>query len=157
MSLYDIFNIHKETVLFSEGGFNVKCILKPSANHKGYNLNGFSSFTGCTFSKDGEAFFGDTFELTINLQALQKYTEAIPTRGWLVAVQFPQLNYKWLDFTIENAPIDRTLGTVLLRCSAVNEKTGRSAYGSCSSQAPKAPAYADKDKTYKTTRRSGGI
>lgn len=153
MSLYDTFNIHKETVLFSEGGFNVKCILKPSSNHTGYKLNGFSTFTGCTFSKDGEAFFGDTFELTINLNALQKHTKAVPMRGWIVSVEFPQLNYKWCDFTIENAPLDRTLGTVLLRCSAFKYQpdskyvTG-AACGQMSPPDPEAPAHA---------RQSGGI
>ncbi len=111
MSLYEIFNIHKETVLFSEGGFNVNCTLKPTPEHAGYKLSGFSTFTGCTFSKDGEAFFGDT-------------------------VEFPQLNYRWLSFTVENAPVDRTLGTVLLRCSAVATQ---------------------KDRRQKFTRQSGGI
>lgn len=136
MSLYEIFNIHKETVLFSEGGFNVNCTLKPTPEHAGYKLSGFSTFTGCTFSKDGEAFFGDTFELTIDLKALQKHTEAIPIRGWLVSVEFPQLNYRWLSFTVENAPVDRTLCTVLLRCSAVATQ---------------------KDRRQKFTRQSGGI
>ena len=123
MSLHDLFKIHKETVLFNkESGFNVECILKPKLEYEGISISGFCSFTGCTFSKDGEAFFGDVFELTINLDELKKYTDSIPLQGWFVSVFFPQINNKKIDFTIENAPVDRTLGTCLLRCSALTDK-----------------------------------
>lgn len=99
----------------------MNCVLKPYTNHKGFELYGFSCFTGATFSKDGTAFFGDVFELTIDLNQLSKQTNQIPVRGWDVSVQFPQLNNKWLEFKIESAPIDRTIGTCLLRCSALSE------------------------------------
>ncbi|MBQ9149861.1 hypothetical protein IJX73_02910 [bacterium] len=122
MSLHDIFKIHKETVLFSKGGFNVECVLKPNIADEGYKLNGFSTFIGCTFSKDGDAFFGDVFELTINLDELSKYTDKIPVNGWVAIVHFPQIN-KDIDFQIENAPIDRTMGTCLLRCSALSPQS----------------------------------
>ena len=121
MSLHEILNIHKKTVLFAQGGFNVECILKPNIADKGYKLNGFSTFVGCTFSKDGEAFFGDVFELTINLADLADKTEKIPIAGWIVIVYFPQIK-KSIDFKIENAPIDRLMGTCLLRCSALSQQ-----------------------------------
>ena len=121
MNLYNILNVHKETVLFSGGGFNVKCKLKPSAKHEGFPLFGFSTFTGCTFSKDGEAFFGDTFEITIDLKQLEKLTDLRPVRGWFVTVEFPQLNDKEVEFQVENAPFDRTMGTYLLRCATATQ------------------------------------
>lgn len=122
MSLHDIFKVHKKTVLFHEGGFQVDCTLKPNKESDTYNLSGFTNFTGATFTKDGEIIFGDTFELTINLDELSEYTERVPSQGWSVLVHFPQIN-KNVEFLIENAPIDRTLGTCLLRCSAVADKS----------------------------------
>lgn len=118
-NLHETLSLHKETVLFGEGGFNVKCKLKPYQKHEGYSLTGFTTFTGCTFTKDGEAIFGDTFEITLDLNAIRKYTTERPVQGWYIVVQFPQLNNKEIEFRIENAPPDRLIGTILLKCSAV--------------------------------------
>lgn len=118
-SLHKTLSFHKKTVLFNEGGFNVKCRLKPSKTHEGFSLFGFSTFTGCTFTKDGEAVFGDIFELTLDLNAIREKTNETPVQGWYVVVTFPQINNKEIEFRIENAPIDRSIGTVLLKCSAV--------------------------------------
>lgn len=122
--MFDLFktlSVHKKTVLFNKGGFNVNCILKPDKTHKGFSLSGFSTFTGCTFTKDGEAFFGDLFELTINLEDVFKHTNEEPKKGWFVSVEFPQIQNKKFDFLIEQAPIDRLIGTALLRCSAIGQ------------------------------------
>lgn len=120
-NLHETLSIHKKTVLFNEGGFNVNCKLKPNKEHKGYSLTGFSTFTGCTFSKDGEAFFGDLFELTLDLNAIREHTDKTPVRGWFISVVFPQIGNKEIEFKIESAPIDRLIGTILLRCSAVDK------------------------------------
>lgn len=122
-NLHKTLSIHKKTVLFGEGGFNVKCKLKPTQEHQGYDLTGFSTFTGCTFSKDGEAFFGDVFELTLNLDEIRERTNETPVQGWYVSVIFPQIGDREIEFRIENAPIDRLIGTILLRCSKVGNGT----------------------------------
>lgn len=118
-NLHNLLKVHKKTVLFGEGGFNVNCTLKPTKNDTGYSLTGFSTFTGCTFTKDGEAVFGDLFEITLNLDDIREKTDKTPVQGWYISVVFPQINNKEIEFRIENAPIDRLIGTVLLRCSAV--------------------------------------
>ena len=123
-NLFETLSIHKETVLFNGGGFNVDCTLKPTQTHEGYSLTGFSTFTGCMFSKDGEAFFGDLFELTLDLNKVREKTEKMPVQGWYVSVKFPQIGNKEVEFRIENAPLDRLIGTILLRCSAVTDKNG---------------------------------
>lgn len=122
-NLHETLAVHKKTVLFGKGGFNVDCKLKPNKEHEGFSLTGFSTFTGCTFSKDGEAFFGDLFELTLDLNAIREHTDKMPVNGWYISVYFPQIKRE-IDFKIENAPVDRLIGSILLRCSAVAANGG---------------------------------
>lgn len=117
-NLHELFKIHKETVLLSGNGFSVDCILKPTSSHAGFELKGFSSFIGVSFDDSGMGYFGDSFELTIDFNALKEKTDLIPTRGWGVVVYFPQMNGSPVDFKIENVATDRTLGMYLIKCSA---------------------------------------
>lgn len=115
--LHNLLKVHKKTVFFGENGFSTKCILKPPGIKDGFEISGFVNFTGITIDESGFGNFGDTFELTINLDELKEKTEEIPVKNWMVDVYFPMID-KWKDFKIENAPLDRTLGMALLRCTA---------------------------------------
>ena len=115
--LNSVLKIHKKTIL-QNGGFSVNCTLKQNASHVGYSLKGFSTFIGATFDESGAGFFGDSFQLTIDLEDLREKTNLIPVQGWFVDVTFPQMNNQVVTFRVEHAPIDRTLGVILLECSA---------------------------------------
>lgn len=117
-NLHDLLKIHKETVLLTGNGFAVDCIIKPTATSEGFNLKGFSSFIGVSFDENHSGYFGDSFELTIDFNALKEKTDLIPTRGWGVSVNFPQMDGTPVNFKIENVALDRTLGMYLLKCSA---------------------------------------
>lgn len=117
-NLHDILKIHKETVLLSGNGFAVDCILRPTKSHAGFSVKGFSTFIGVTFDESGMGCFGDSFELTIDINALKPLTDLMPTRAWEVDVCFPQMNNKPVRFRIENVALDRTLGMYLIKCSA---------------------------------------
>lgn len=117
--LNNLLKLHKETVLLSGNGFSVDCILKPTASHKGYELKGFSTFVGVVFEDNHVGAFGDSFELTIDIEALKKKTNEIPIRGWNVVVFFEQMNGEPVEFKIENVATDRTLGMYLFKCSAL--------------------------------------
>ena len=117
-NLHELLKIHKETVLLSGNGFAVDCILKPTGSSEGFRLKGFSSFIGVTFDESGMGYFGDSFELTIDINALKSQTELIPTRLWSVVVKFPQMDGTPVDFKIENVATDRTLGMYLIKCTA---------------------------------------
>lgn len=116
--LDELLEVHKETVLIDGNGFAVDCVLKPTSTHSGFNLQGFSTFIGLSFNENGVGFFGDSFELTINVKSLKKLTDLIPTRAWSVGVKFPQMNGELVNFKIEDVATDRTLGTYLIKCSA---------------------------------------
>lgn len=98
------------------------CVLKQNASHEGYSLKGFSTFIGATFDESGAGYFGDAFQLTIDLEDLREQTDLIPVKGWFVDVTFPQFNNARVSFCIENAPIDRTMGVILLECSALTSQ-----------------------------------
>ncbi len=116
--LHELFKLHKETVLLDGNGFRVDCILKPTGTSKEIKMEGFSSFIGVSFQESNAGFFGDSFELTINVETLKKYTDLIPTKGWSVSVKFPQMDSTPVNFKVENVAVDRTLGMYLLKCSA---------------------------------------
>ena len=117
-NLHELFKIHKETVLVDGNGFAVDCVLKPINSNLSFDLKGFSSFIGVSFDESGMGYFGDSFELTINIDTVKKKTNLIPTRGWGIVVYFPQMNGKPVDFKIENVATDRTLGMYLIKCTA---------------------------------------
>lgn len=117
-NLHELFKIHKETVLLEGNGFAVDCILKPPNSNTEFPLKGFSTFIGVNFDESGMGYFGDSFELTINVDALKKITKLIPTRAWSVVVNFPQMDGTPVDFKIENVATDRTLGMYLIKCTA---------------------------------------
>lgn len=119
--LNDLFKIHKKSII-TNGGFSVDCVLKQNASHAGYPLRGFSLFTGATFDESGVGYFGDTFQLTLNLDDLREKTNLIPVEGWFVDVTFPQMNNAVVSFRVEHAPIDRTRGLILLECTASTTK-----------------------------------
>lgn len=116
--LNELLEVHKETVLIDGNGFAVDCILKPTSTHSGFKLQCFSTFIGLSFTENGVGFFGDSFELTINVKSLKKLTDLIPIRGWSVGVKFPQMNGELVNFKIEDVATDRTIGTYLIKCSA---------------------------------------
>ncbi|MBO4738026.1 MAG: hypothetical protein J5606_00530 [Bacteroidales bacterium] len=113
-----IYQKHKKDVLIAGNGFAVDCVLKPYATAEGYSLKGISHFTGVTFDEKGEGYFGDSFDITLDVNDVKKYTQQTPVRGWYIQVTFPQYNNDVVEFCIENVAIDRTLGMYLLRCSA---------------------------------------
>lgn len=115
--LNDLIKLHKKTII-SNGGFSVDCVLKQNASHEGYPLRGFSLFTGKTFDESGAGYYGDTFQLTLNLDDVREKTNLIPVEGWFVDVTFPQMNNNVVSFRVENAPIDRIRGIIVLECSA---------------------------------------
>ena len=117
-NLHNLFKIHKETVLLSGNGFAVDCILKPTASDNGFKLKGLTNFIGMTFEDNHSGSFSDSFELTIDVNALSKQTNLIPIRGWSVVVEFPQMDGTPVTFKIENVATDRTLGMYLIKCSA---------------------------------------
>ena len=117
-NLHEMLKIHKETVLLSGNGFSVDCILKPKNSNAEFDLRGFSSFIGVSFDDSGMGYFGDSFELTIDFNALKEKTDLIPTEGWEVIVKFPQMNGEPVKFRIENVATDRLLGMYLIKCSA---------------------------------------
>ena len=119
--LNSLFKLHKKAII-KNGGFSVDCVLKQNSSHEGYPLKGFSTFIGATFDESGAGFFGDSFQLTIDLEDLREKTNLIPTQGWFVDVTFPQMNNSVVSFRVENAPIDRTMGIILLECSASTNK-----------------------------------
>ena len=116
--LDEMLAIHKETVLLTGNGFSVDCVLKPAKNHQGFSLKGFSTFIGVSFDDSGMGCFADSFELTIDINALKNLTNLIPTRAWEVEVKFPQMDKTPVNFRIENVATDRTLGMYLIKCSA---------------------------------------
>lgn len=116
--LNNLLKLHKKTVLLTGNGFSVDCILKPTASHKGYKLKGFSTFIGVTFEDNHVGAFGDSFELTLDVEALKEKTNEIPIRGWSVVVFFEQMAGVPVEFKIENVAIDRTLGMYLIKCTA---------------------------------------
>ncbi len=117
-NLHELLKIHKETVLITGNGFAVDCILQPPSSNDGFELKGLTSFIGLTFEDNHNGFFGDSFELTIDYNALKEKTDLIPVRGWGIVVKFPQLNNEPVPFKIENVAFDRTLGMYLIKCSA---------------------------------------
>lgn len=118
VDLNPLLSLHKKTVLLAGNGFSVECMLKQNKSHEGYSLRGYSNFTGLTFDESGTGFFGDVFELTLDINDVKEKTDLPPVQGWLVTVKFPQMNNDEVTFVIENVAIDRTLGMYLLRCSA---------------------------------------
>jgi hypothetical protein len=118
VDLNPLLTLHKKTVLVAGNGLSVECLLKQNNSHEGYPLRGYSNFTGLTFDDNGQGFFGDVFELTLDINDVREKTNLIPVAGWLVTVKFPQMNNDQVTFAIENIAIDRTLGLYLLRCSA---------------------------------------
>ncbi len=118
VDLNPLLTLHKKTVLLAGNGFAVECVLKQNKSHEGYALKGYSNFTGLTFDENGTGFFGDVFELTLDINDVREKTNLPPVAGWLVTVKFPQMNNDEVTFAIENVAIDRTLGMYLLRCSA---------------------------------------
>lgn len=116
--LNSLLKLHKKTVLLTGNGFSVDCVLKPTSFHKGYELKGFSTFIGLTFEDNHVGAFGDSFELTIDVEALKEKTNEIPIRGWSVVVFFEQMNGEPVEFKIENVATDRTLGMYLIKCTA---------------------------------------
>ena len=117
MQLFEMFKKDKKTSLIDGNGFSVDCTLKPPGDSVGFSIKGFTTFTGITVEQSGYGSFGDTFELTINIDSLREKTNLIPTKTWGVPVYFPAIQ-KTGTFKIESAPIDRTLGMILLKCSA---------------------------------------
>ncbi|MBR1948222.1 MAG: hypothetical protein IKA30_00340 [Alphaproteobacteria bacterium] len=117
-NLHEMLKIHKETVLLSGNGFSVDCILKPTKSHAGFQLKGFSSFIGVSFDESGMGCFSDSFELTIDFNALKEQTDLMPTRAWELIVNFPQMDGTPVKFRIENVALDRTLGMYLIKASA---------------------------------------
>lgn len=118
VDLNPLLTLHKKTVLLAGNGFAVECKLKQNKSHEGYSLKGYSNFTGLTFDENGTGFFGDVFELTLDINDVREVTNLPPVPGWLVTVKLPQMNNDEVTFAIENVAIDRTLGMFLLRCSA---------------------------------------
>ena len=116
--LNSLFKLHKKAALIHGNGFAVECILKQNAAHEGYPLKGFSTFIGLTFDESGAGYFGDSFEITLDVEDVREKTDLIPVAGWLVTVTFPQMNNAQVTFCVENVAIDRTLGMYLLKCSA---------------------------------------
>lgn len=120
-SLHDMLKIHKKAFLIDGNGFSVDCLLKPYPSHEGYKLKGLPSFVGATFDDKGNGYFGDSFELLIDVNDLRKYTNQVPHKGWIAEITLPQYNNDTVSFCIEQAPIDRTLGMFMLKCSAATE------------------------------------
>lgn len=121
--LNSLLKLHNETVLVDGNGFAVDCILKENASHEGYPIKGFSTFVGVTFDESGvrntnNGYFGDSFQITLNLATVRKFTDKMPVEGWFIIVTFPQMNNAQVEFCVERAPIDRTNGRILLECSA---------------------------------------
>lgn len=129
VDLNPLLTLHKKTVLLAGNGLAVECTLKQNKSHEGYPLKGYSNFTGLTFDENGTGFFGDVFELTLDINDVREKTNLPPVQGWLVTVKFPQMNNDEVTFAIENVAIDRTLGMYLLRCSAATSAgQGRKVY-----------------------------
>lgn len=120
--LHKTLKVHRKTVLVSGNGFSVNCWLKPDLSQEGFHIKGFSTFIGLTFDENGAGFFGDSFELTVNLDDVFEKTKLLPARNWGVVVEFPQLNFQKVLFAIEEAAIDRTIGIALLKCTATVKK-----------------------------------
>ena len=117
-NLHETLKIHKKSVLLAGNAFSMDFILKPNKATEGFTVRGFSAFTGMTVEESGFGGFGDTFELTVDIEDVLKYTNQVPTNGWSVTGTFPQMNNKPGTFKIENVAIDRTLGMYFLKCSA---------------------------------------
>ena len=120
--LHDIFKNHKKTVLLAGNGLAVDCILKQDAAHEGYPLKGFSTFIGVTIDESGHGYFGDSFEITLDIEDVLEVTDLIPTEGWFIQVTFPHFKNDEVEFYIDHVAIDRTLGMYLLKCSASTSK-----------------------------------
>lgn len=116
--LNDLLKIHKKTVLLGGNGFSVECLLKPFPDSEGYLMRGLSSFIGVTYDENGKGFCGDSFEFTIDVEDVKKYTDLTPTRLWSLAVDMPQFNAQKVPVVIEEVAIDRTLGMYLFKCTA---------------------------------------
>lgn len=120
--LNSLLKIHKKTVLVGGNGFSVDCVLKQNAAHTGWPIKGFSTFIGLMFDEKGVGYFGDSFELTLDIEDVKAVTDLVPVSGWFVEVTLVQFNNDKVLFYIEDVPIDRTLGMYLLKCSASTTK-----------------------------------
>ena len=120
--LHKTLKIHRKTVLVSGNGFSVNCWLKPDLSQEEFHVRGFSTYIGLTFDENGSGFFGDSFELTVNLDDVFENTKLLPARNWGVLVELPQLNYQKVLFAVEDVAIDRTIGIALLKCTATVKK-----------------------------------
>ena len=116
--LHEIYQNHKTAVLLEGNGFAVDCLLKPYSSSEGYSLKGISHFTGVTFDENGNGYFGDAVDITLNIDSVKEYTELTPVHGWYIDVTFPQMQSCTVEFCVESVAIDRTLGMYLLKCSA---------------------------------------
>ena len=80
--LHKTLKVHRKTVLVSGNGFSVNCWLKPDLSQEGFQIKGFSTFIGLTFDENGAGFFGDSFELTVNLDDVFEKSTLLPARNW---------------------------------------------------------------------------
>lgn len=116
--LHSMLKNHKKTALLAGNGFSVDCILKEKGATTGFQLKGFSTFVGANFDEKGIGYFGDSFEITIDVEDVLEHTNITPAEGWLISVSHPEFKNSSSDFYIQNVAIDRTLGLYLLKCSA---------------------------------------
>ncbi|HIS88928.1 TPA: hypothetical protein IAA87_05865 [Candidatus Avigastranaerophilus faecigallinarum] len=119
--IHQLLNHHKNTVFFEKGNASVDCKLRPPSYENEYPMKGFTSFIGLTITESGMGVFADSFELTVNIDDVLKYTSKLPAKGWGISVKLPQLQYKEYSFYVESAAIDRTIGICLLKCSRSNK------------------------------------
>lgn len=117
--LNNLLSIHKKTVFFGEkSGNSVAVILKPQPSDDGFDLRGYTNFTGLNFLDGDKGYFGDSFELTINADDLFEKTNKKPVEGWIANVELPQMNNERVDFYVKDTAFDRTSGYYLLKCTA---------------------------------------
>ena len=124
--LNNLLSIHKKTVFFGKNaGNSVNVLLKTNPSDAGFDLTGYTNFVGLDFTDGDKGYFGDSFELTINVDDLAEKTDKKPVEGWIANVELPQMNNERVDFYVKNVAYDRTLGFYLLKCTAAtNEGKG---------------------------------
>lgn len=113
---------HKKTCLIAGNGRAYECTLKPTSTAAGFPLKGVSNFVGATFDENGNGYFGDSFDITLDSDDVREFTNLTPVAGWFITVTFPEYNNTKVTFKIENVAIDRTLGMYLLHCSASKDE-----------------------------------
>lgn len=121
MYLNELLMKHKKSYLVDGNGFSYCGTLKNFAG-KEFPVNYLCSFIGINFDENGVGFFGNSLELTCNLDTVLENFKEIIKIGWTGTVTLPQYGGKTAHFKVANIATDRTVGLCFVRATVINPK-----------------------------------